>query len=502
MTRWRGLRETLRRQVLGVVRNPDIQMIRDLIYLGLGQVGVKLVGFVIYAYLARTLSTADYGALEAVLAVVGLLMIMVDFGLGAAGVRYRAQHAGKPEAEEVIGVVVALRLILSVICGTGLVIGVAVVLPGREMLMLASFLAVSLVLQSFGQEWLLQSLERMRDVALAQFLRTAVLAVTVLLMIRDTSQTAFFGLAEVVSVAVAMTFMWYAARRAGARLRLSLRPGVVRPMLRLAAPLGTNALMWGAAQFLPVVIVSSFGGLEAAAYFAAGQRLVVSLQALSNIYHFNMYPALTRRYFEGVGALVMLSLASLRIVAWACVGPAIFVSAHAGAVMAAIYGEAFRAAGPVMAVLIFAIPVQILSGHHRWALTAAGLNGRVLASGVAGLTVSVLGCLTLTPAFGAVGAAFGVVLATAAIWIVAMLFCTRAGFRIPILGRLARPILAGAAATFLSGLVPYGAASELITFVTIYVAIGLIVDQRRIYADLIHLAYSKKSRQADVSMID
>jgi O-antigen/teichoic acid export membrane protein len=84
---WRGFWETVRRQGLGLVRNPDIQMIRDLIYLGLGQVGVKLVGFVIYAYLARILSTTDYGALESILAVVGLLSIMVDFGMGAAGVR-------------------------------------------------------------------------------------------------------------------------------------------------------------------------------------------------------------------------------------------------------------------------------------------------------------------------------------------------------------------------------------------------------------------------------
>lgn len=491
----------VQRQAVGLVRNPDIQMIRDLIYLGIGQIGVKLVGFLIYAYLARRLSTDDYGALESVLAVVGLLAVTVDFGLGSAGVRYRTQHAGRPEAEKVIGVVVALRLSLSILAATGLMIGVVVLWPGPEMMLLCSFLALALVLQSFGQEWLLQSMERMRDVALAQFLRTVALAIAVMLMIRDTHQMPLYGVAEAISVVVAMGYMMHAIRRAGVRLRLSLDRQVTRDMVKLAFPQGANALMWGATQSLPVVIVGSLAGLEPAAYFAAGLRLVVSLQSLSYIYHFNMYPALTRRYFEGTEALVKLSLSSLRIIAWACVGPSILMSANAGAVMAVLYGESFRAAGPVMSVLVFAIPLQVLAGHHRWALTAAGQGASMLAQGIGGLSVSIVGCAVLVLPFGAVGGAVAVVLAGWAVWYVAILYCRRSGFHIPVLGRLVLPVAAGCAATLCADLLSLHGAMELITFVIIYVAIGLIVDRRRIYADLKFVAYSKETRRNDGNVI-
>lgn len=498
----RSLLGRLRQQLVGLVRNPDIQMIRDLIYLGLGQVGVKLVGFVVYAYLARILSTSDYGALESVLAVVGLLAIVVDFGLGAAGVRYRALHAGKPEADVVVGVVLALRLIFSVCCAAVLMIGVAVFLPDPQIVMLAGFLAVSLILAAGGQEWLLQSLEQMRDVALAQFLRTAFLAIAVLLTVHETEDVAWFGFAEAVSVLMSGAFMIYAVRRSGVRLHLSLRGDVVRPMLKLAAPLGLNALLWGGVQSLPVIIVGSFAGLEAAAYFATAQRLVTSVQALSFIYHFNMYPALTRRYLEGPEALVKLSLASLRLVAWACIGPAILVALHAGGVMALLFGESFREAGGVLAILIFAIPIQILSGHHRWALTAAGKNGKVLVSGIAGFSVAVGGSLILTIPYGAIGGAIGMVLATLTIWAVAIIFCRHAGFSIPILRRLAVPTAIGLVGVAVGHLLPFGTVVELITFVTIYVVLGLIVDQRRIYSDFRHLAYSKKIRRAATEVVD
>lgn len=498
----RGLWEIVRRQALGLVRNPDIQMIRDLIYLGIGQIGVKLVGFVIYAYLARRLSTEDYGVLETILAVVGLLAFVVDFGLGAAGVRYRASHEGKPEAEAVVAVVAALRFILSLVSAALLVAGVAVFLPEPELVLLSVFLGVSLILQTWSQEWLLQSLEKMRDVALAQFLRTSALAIGVLHLMQRSPNVVWFGVAEAFSMAVAAGFMIYASARAGQRLRFGLPRSVLGPMVRLATPLGLNALLWGAAQSLPVVIVGSLAGLESAAYFAASQRLVTSLQSLSYIYHFNMYPALTRSFVERPEAMIRLTLASFRVVAWACIGPAIFVAAHGGAAMALVYGEAFRASGPIISVLFFAIPIQLLSGHHRWALAAAGRGGAVLATGIAGAATAVPGCLLLTPTFGTVGASWAVVGSTLAIWIVAIVQCNRAGLPIPTLNLLVRPVAAGCGATLAAGFVPLGAASGLIAFVTIYLAIGLIVDQSRIYADLRFLAYSKKTRRADVNMVD
>lgn len=488
----------LRRHVSGLRRNPGIRMVRDLAVLSLGQIGSQVLGFAVFAHLARALGPTGYGALEYVLALAAFGALVIDFGLGAVAVR---SHAGDPAAlprlAALLPLVRALLALVTIPCLLGAVALASAGLGEAEaerLRLLALLYGASLLPHVFRQEWLLQGLERMDLAALAQMLRIAVFAALVFLLVRGPGDLLLVGAAEIVSVLVWTGFYLRVQVRAGLGLGSGLRGagGEIRRLLRAAAPLGANAVLWGFVLYVPPALLAALAGLEEAAWFGAGLRLATALLAFTYLYHFNLYPAFARRLAEGPEALVALASASMRIVAWGLIGPALVAAVHAGAIMALLFGPPFAAAGPALAILIWGVPVHFLSGHARWALTAAGRGGDVLVSAIAGAAACLLAGPPLILAFGAAGAAGSVTLAILAIWAGAELRARARGIGLPGLGLVAPPLAtaglaAGLAALALPGNPPAAAAAAL----ALYGVAGLLLD-RRIPADLRRLAYAKR----------
>ena len=68
---------------------------RDLSVLVGGQIAVKLLGFVAFAYLARRLDLEAYGSVEFIVGLAGLFSMMVDLGLSTVGIRRAAAAPGE-----------------------------------------------------------------------------------------------------------------------------------------------------------------------------------------------------------------------------------------------------------------------------------------------------------------------------------------------------------------------------------------------------------------------
>lgn len=491
----RGFGSALVHHAIGLVRNPDIQIIRDLLYLAFGQFTAKLAGFVLFAYLARVLTTHAYGALETISAIVAFAALVVDFGLGAAAVRHRAM--GGASADAPITVVPALRLILVVPSILGAWLAVVLVTPDPVVRSLGAVMALSLIFHALRQEWLMQSLEWVRVVAFGQFLRVAILLGVTLVMIKGPGDLLWFGLAEVFACATVALLYTVLQLRAGFSFGLSLSRPIAEPLARKAFPLGLNAAIWGLVQNLPTLIVGAFAGLEQAAYLAVAQRLTTSLQSVSYIYHFNMFAALSRRYREGVEHLQKLSLASVRLVAWGAIGPAAICAVYGQQILTLIFGPNFATAGPVLSIAIFLVPVQLLSGHHRWALTAAGETKSVLTAGLVGAVLSAVVTLALVKPLGAIAGALAILSAGLGIWAVTYFACKKHGLPLPLFARLWKPILCAGGA-ILPALLLHGVPllAELFLSVAIYAILCLIVDKHSVFQDLRHFAYAKHKRSS------
>lgn len=487
----------MRRHAVGLVINPDIQAIRDLIYLMISQFGSKLVGFFAFAFLARVLTTDGYGILETMLAYAGIAALVVEFGFGSAAVQYRARHAGTPEATGVIAVVPALRSFLAVVCSGVLVLVGLFFVTDRNAQMLAFVIAAALMLHPWNQEWLLQSLGRVRSIAIAQFLRISLFAGLVLLIVRDDGDLVWVGVAELVAVSGWIAFHTVVRLKSGFPLSLSLSPDIAKPLFRAASPLGLNALLWSVIQFMPTILIGIVADASAVAFYAAVQRLVTSLQSVSFPYHFNLFAALSRRYVEAPEKMVKLSMASLRLVSWAVIGPAAACTLCAGPILSFVYGARFAEAGPVLSILIFAVPLQFISGHHRWALVAAGKSKAVLRAGICGAVVSVLGCIIFGSMAGAVGGAVAAVLAGMAILLSSERSCKRHGIPLPLGRSVLVPLGSAAFASAVALALADQIFVQLCLMAFIYLCLMYSFERRKLFINLKEIASSKGSIGSD-----
>lgn len=488
----RAFLSSVGRHGAGLFGNPGIKFVRDLMVLAGGQFAVKVIGFVTFAWLARVLGPEGYGQVEFLLALTGFAALVIDFGLGPVGVR----RQGAGDAETPVHGVPTLRVAIALLTAPAVLAAVFATTPDPTARLLGCLFAASLLLHAFKQEWLLQSMERMGAVAGAQALRVIVFGALVLALVSGVADILWVGVAELVAVAVWIGFYVLAQLRAGHRLRLLPDRAALGGLLREAAPLGLNSIVWGLAQYLPAMLVALISGLEEAAYLAAGQRLVVSLQTLSYTYHFNLYAAMVRRFRTGAEEMVRLSGASLRVVAWAVAGPAALGAVHGAEIMALLFGPAFAAAGLPFMLLVFVFPLQILSGHFRWALTASGHSRSVFLAGLSGAVLAVAAGPALVWQWGALGGAAMALTGALGVLVASALLCRRHGIAIGLAARLARPAaaaaLAAALSELLSGLVPEAAWwMRLAAGAGLYGALALLAD-RSLFPDLRHLAYAKK----------
>jgi O-antigen/teichoic acid export membrane protein len=419
-----GMRDTL--NLFQRARSSSgLKFFRDLGVLTAGEVIFKVVGFLAFAYLARTLHPEGYGAVEYTVGLSVLFATLVDGGLGVVGVRRIARRPGDLPA--LAAQVPAARLGVALV---SVPVMVSVAAPaihdpaGRNLVWL---FALSLLVAPWRQDWLLQAKERMGDVVLAQLLRVAVFTATVLIFVRGASDILAVGWAEMAGAAAMSLYCT-------ARQHTKITPFRPNPpmagfvgLVREGATVALGNAVWAANQYAPLLLVASLrGGLETA-WLAAANRIVTSVLTFSNVYHFNLYPTIARATKRHPEELASVLSASFRVVAWAATAVALALTLLAEPLCVLLFGSTFERAGVMLAVMVWTVPVALLSGHARWSLVAAGHQAHVVWAQLAGLaSIGAFGA-PLVLSLGGAGAAVLSLAASGAVWLAAHMLLRRQG---------------------------------------------------------------------------
>ena len=103
----------------------------DFVFLSSGESLGKVAGFLAFAYLARTLDSASYGAVELAVAMLAIFGLFVDFGFGQIGAREVSQSPHK--AAHWAALIPGARLLISLLCIPLMcLLGVLMDLPEKE----------------------------------------------------------------------------------------------------------------------------------------------------------------------------------------------------------------------------------------------------------------------------------------------------------------------------------------------------------------------------------
>ncbi len=470
----------------------DFKLLKDFFALSGGQLLSKIIGFLAFAYLARTLDPAEYGAVEYAVGLAVFFAMLVDCGLGPIGVR--ALSRGPDRITEMAALIPTARLLLAALAIP--VMGFSAWLTGQtaETTTLIWLFAAGLLAVPWKQDWLFQGLEKMGVTAMAQVIRMTVFAGGVFVFVHGTHDLLHIGYIEMTAAFMMAVYYLGAQRFSAIPIRLHFLWGKLAHLVREGVSVGLSNMVWAVIQYVPLFLVAGMVGGAETAWFGASHRVVISLLTFSWIYHFNLYPALTRRAGDVPQALSVLVRASFRVVAWVSILAALVLTLLASPLLVLAFGAQFAQAAPAFQILVWVLPATILAGHARWALIATGYQRYVLYAQTAGaVTVIVMGT-ALVPVFHSVGAAIAMLAASLAVWLVAHFYAAAQVERLPALSLVWLPsLLAGSgvlAAVFLENALWGGPWMMTALTVAIYALCAPLLD-RDLMADLRHLIGAK-----------
>jgi O-antigen/teichoic acid export membrane protein len=465
----------------GLAPAPPRRLAINLLWLSLGEFTAKLLTFAAFSHLARTLGPVEYGFIEFTLAVMVFFSLPVDLGLGSYGAREIARN---PEmAPRLLHEITGLRVVLSLCSLTALALFLLFLHKSLELKILLGLYGISLLAGPFLLQWFFQAHDQMHWVGLASIVRQAGFASLVFLIYRPGVPLLYLGLVECASVTAVAIFCVYVTRH---RLGVAwpwpdLRSARLSSHLREASPIGLTELAWGFMWYFSTVLLGFIYPDWTLGWFGASHRALMALHTFVWLYFFNLLPSISRCAVLPHQNLLKLMDRSVRFTAWVGLFAGGFLTAMSPRIMPLLYGPQFRGASHMFAVLVWMLPVALLSGHHRYVLIGYKCQNRLLLCTVLSAMASVGLGLALVPRYGGEGAAWALLAANVAN-LVMVYFSVRAlVVEVPVLRLLVLPVCALAvSAVVYFALVPWNEWIAIAGACLIYVGSFAWADGRRL----------------------
>ena len=402
-----------------------LRLLRDYAVLSAGEIAAKVAGFLAFAYLARVLGLEAYGAVEAAVALAMIFGLVVDFGLGQVGAREVARDQARAPGLAVR--ITALRLLLAVLAVASMCVLVRSMDVPDTNRRVAYLFALSLFAAPLTLNWLLQGLDRMRAVAAASALRMVTFLVGVAVLVRGPEDLVKIGGVEIAAMsAMGLYFVVVSWRHVGS-LREAFDLGSLRRLAREALPVAVSQLLWALNHYLPTLLVASLLASDELSLFGGAHRIVISLNSFVWLYFFNLYPSLARGTDGGGEDFAELTRSSYRLTSIVGLLGGVGGTLLASPICRIAFGEAFASAALPFAVLVWILPVQLLSGHARYSLIASGHQGWELLAQAVGVMTTVSAGIVLIGRWGALGASVAMVVSALVVWMVAHVCARKQG---------------------------------------------------------------------------
>jgi O-antigen/teichoic acid export membrane protein len=380
---------------------------RNVALLASGELVSRLIGFIATIYIARTLGAEAYGIIGFGLAILLYATTLADAGLEHTGPREVADTGGRLDV--LVSSLLIARFLWATIIAAVVVLGATLFFSGVERSVLSLYGLALLPIGAYTR-WLHVGLQRMGIVAAARVLPDVLRVAAILLLVRGPGSLIIVPLAEIgANLLTALILVW-GMRAAGVRLHLHVDPALTRAVFTRAAPMGVSALLAVMIYNADLVFLRIFRDTAEVGLYLAGYTLINFLGILGHVVALTLLPVLTqlRGATDARNSLYLDSMAR----AFAAGLP----MAVGGAMVAAplillVFGEAFGRAAPVLAILIWTLPVVLLRSVAQAALLADGRQDLVLRTTGLAAAANVTLNLIAVPAFGMLGAAMTTVVA-------------------------------------------------------------------------------------------
>jgi O-antigen/teichoic acid export membrane protein len=415
------------------------QVARNFLALGGGEALSRLLAFAATVYVARVLGVEGYGVIALAAGVTLYLAKVADFAIEAVGTHEVARDVGA--LPQLISAVMGIRLAL-----TGLLVAVSVgtaqaLLPDPERTVLSLYF-LTLVPIAASTKWVHMGREDARPIGITRVVGEALALSVVVASVHGPSQLWLVPVAQLVGETFVVSVLYTLLVRAGLGFRLRWDPATALPIFRRALPLLAQIMLSLVLYNSDLMFLRFICDSASVGFYAAAYTVISFLGNLGFAYGMSLLPTLTRL---GAGtdderALYHTALAQTFALCFPISIGGYFL---ANGVVETTFGSAYLPAGPVLQILVWAVPLSTFRNVPWATLVARGRHDLLLRATAYAAGANVLLNVTLIYVFGMLGAAISTVLTESLAGVLMLTYGARQGLAFIPLARLLRPILAG-----------------------------------------------------------
>ncbi len=384
--------------------------------LTLAEIFARTLTLVTSVAVARFLGPSKLGEVSLALALSVFCSAIADGGLTLLTYRRIVAHPNR-----ISRLVVDTTLVQTGI-GTlmmGLLIAIALVAPfGASKRELLIVFAPYILSQALNVIYAVQALERMGSAAVIKMATQLFTALPTIALVAATHDPLWFAAGLIFGQLSGDAITFYVLRRRAGFRFVAPDLSAVIPLLRDGSALLGSLLLFNYLGSIDIPILSAFKTSHQVGEYSSATRIAATAAIVSQVLFTAVLPELVRRHAANQQRFVSFTKQLVILTTRMTLVPTAIVVAASGPIIHIIYGHQYKAAGPLLAILIPIVPlvwyghllgfVQVAAGRQRDFLVSLAV-----ACGTATVAYPLLAALGGTTALAAGGTAVSFIQAAA-----------------------------------------------------------------------------------------
>lgn len=362
------------------------------------------LGFVVNAYIARTLGVDGFGIINYCLAFLTYLLLFNNMGLTTLGTREVARDKNNLK---IIGNIVSTRLFLTIILYFIFSIFLLLI-PGNT---LAKKLIVLYIITGIPNalylEFVFQAREEMEFVGLGRIIQYASYFVLIILLLKIKEQILTVPLVYLGASVLSTLILIFIYFRKYPELRFCFNLTNLYHTFSLALPIGLATIVYQSAMNFPVIYLGIFHSEVEVGFFSAGFKIMILLLLVERMIYYLFFPILSKRARQSGEVLKKIFIIYSQLVLGITIVVAIICELFAYKIIIFIYGSHFYQATAIFRILVLYFIIAPLNTIWGYALIALNQEKKFFKV----IVITALTNLILTIVLGYIFKGIGVALA-------------------------------------------------------------------------------------------
>lgn len=384
------------------------RILGNTIWITLGQGIGKAVAFLLMIFIARYLGDELYGKFSFALSLVGIMVVLVDFGFGTLATREIARN--KELTKKYLGNIVALKTLFGLIT-FGLIYVILLLLNKDELTTQLTLIAgLYIIINSFEQFFytIFRAWEKMKFEAITKLIYNISLFTIGILFIQQALSAqwimATYLFATLISLAVSLGFIW----KYFSKFKIEFDGNFIKDTLKQSWPFALSSVFIILYLKIDTVMLSQMRTDQEVGWYNAAYNMVFALLLLPTIFDTVFYPILSKTFAQKKEFIHICK--KMFLYAFILAFPAgLIVFFLRAPIIELVYSNEYNMAIPILGILVWSFVIAFIN-RFPFIINSANLQILITKQMAVCVVFNIGLNFILIPKYGTIGAAWATVL--------------------------------------------------------------------------------------------